>query len=200
MKNLTLRATMNNRDGFILVTSLVIMLVLILLGTFAFNMTVAELQIARNDRVAKEDFYNQESCIASGKFQFRTWLTTAYLIKSETTAFFPPAGNDTNGNGFNDLSECKDPNGIVRGAYKVRDIEITGTSIAGWDDAASFPNAADHPANKFPKMAHKDKPVPGSGTDPKNFEIRRYVMTSYSPENDRNIVLQQGVYKIFNKF
>lgn len=200
MKNRLPKNTVNNQGGFVLITSLVIMVVLVLLGTFALNTTNVELQISGNDRVAKEDFFNQENCITTGKFNFRTWLTTAYLNTAETSAFYPPAGNDANGNGFNDASECTDPNGVVRGAYKVKNIEDTGAPIAIWDDSASFPNAADHPANKYPTLAHKDKPPVGSGTDPANFEIRRFVITSYSPENDRNTVVQQGVFKIFNKF
>jgi Tfp pilus assembly protein PilX len=200
MKNSSSATILNKQDGFVLVTALIIMVILLLLGTFALNTTTTEIQIAGNDRISKEDFFNQESCIASGKFAFRNWLTTAYLTAAETAAFYPPAGSTA--------SNCVSPNNaaLVLGAYKVRNIEATSADIA-WDDSASFTNAANHPANDFPAMSHRDKPDPvrendikNVGADPKNFEIRRFVITSYSPAADRNATVQQGVYKVFNKF
>lgn len=219
MKHLSFTKTVGNNDGFVLVTALIIMVVLILFGTFALNTTNVEIQIAGNDRVAKEDFTNQEGCVTNGKFQFRTWLTAAYLTAGETAAFFPPAGAvDANANGIADASECWFPplpalappalQPVLRGSYKIRNIEDTGTPIAGWTDAADFGAPANHPANQFPPLAHIDKPDPISlteleaankGYDPKNFIIRRYLITSYSPEVDRNTILQQGVFKVFNK-
>jgi Tfp pilus assembly protein PilX len=200
MKNKVFNNTLNSQNGFVLVTALIIMVVLILLGTFALNTTNTEIQVASNDRLNKEDFFNQESCITTGKFAFRTWLTSAYLTQAETAASFPPAGSNA--------GNCVNPNNaaLVIGAYKVRNVEATNTPIA-WDDSASFGNAASHPANDFPTMSHRDKPDPVSendiknvGNDPKNFEIRRFVITSYSPAGDRNVTVQQGVYKVFNKF
>ena len=138
---------------------------------------------------------------------FRSWLTNAYLSDKETDAFFPAAGTDANGNGVNDLSECVDPTGIVRGSFKVRNVEDTDTPVTNWEDIANFNTPDDHPANDYPPMAHRDKPDPvsessmeGKGYDPKNFEIRRYVITSYSPEAGRATVLQQGAFKVFNKY
>jgi hypothetical protein len=179
---------------------MVVLLVLVILGIAATNVTNTEYMIAANDRMTKVDFYNQEGCIANGEFNFRTWLTPAFISAAETVAYFPAAGIDANGNGINDSSECLDPNGIVVGSYKVRKMEATGTAIAGWEDAADFGAAINHPANMFRPMAHIDKPPPGSGYDPNKYEIRRYVITSYSPDNDRNVLLQVGGYKVFNKY
>ncbi len=193
-----------NEDGFVLAAAMVVLLVLVILGIAATNISNTEYLIASNDRMIKVDFYNQEGCLAQGRFNFRTWLTSAFIGAGETTAVFPING-DANGNGINDTieSNCLDPNGIVVGLYKVRKIEATGTPIlAGWADNNTVDPvvAAKHPANQFPPMAHADKPPPGSGYDPKNFEIRRYVMTSYSPDLDRKVILQEGVYKVFNKY
>ncbi len=202
----------DNSDGYILVTSLMIMTILVFIGMFALNTTTTELRVATNDRVAKEDLYNQEGCLSTGKFDYRNWLTTAYLTNSETTAFFPGNGTDANANNINDTSECVDGTGRVLGSYKVKNIEATGTPINNWQDIANFKNTGailpvDHPANNTPVMRHKDKPDPVSesnmaekGYDPKNFEIRRFAITSYSPENDRSAVLQQGTFKVFNKY
>ncbi len=200
MKNMPIAEIVDNEGGFVLVAAMMILVILVIIGISATNTTNIEYRIAVNDRVAKEDFYNQETCLASGRIQFRTWLTTAFITTAETAAFFPPAGADVNANGINDLSECVDQNGIVVGSYKVKNVENSGTDIAGWEDIANFVSVADHPANNFPVMEHKDKPDPGSGYDPRNFEIRRFAITSYSPDNDKNVVLQEGVYKVFNKF
>ncbi len=214
MKYMPPTKAIDNEDGFVLVVAMLVLIILVVIGIAATNTTNVEYQIAVNDRVAKEDFYNQETCLADGKYQFRTWLTTTYITTAENAAFFPPAGTDANGNGINDISECNDANGVVVGAFKIRNVEDSGpsnsgTPINGWEDQAIFcadPNNCtqseinNHPANKFPAMSHKDKPIPGSGYDPKNFEIRRYVVTSYSPDTNKNVILQEGVYKVFNKF
>ena len=203
MKSTPLVKMVGNEDGFVLAAAMVVLLVLVILGIAATNITNTEYMIAANDRVAKVDFYNQEDCLAQGKFNFRTWMTTAFITAGETTAYFPING-DANGNGINDTveSNCLDPNGILVGMYKVRKIEpsVPPTPIAGgWLDEADFGAPANHPANIFPPMAHTDKPPPGSGYDQAHFQIRRFVMTSYSPDNDRNVILQEGVYKVFNR-
>ncbi len=192
--------TTDNEDGFVLVATMLILILLVVIGISATNTTSIEYQIAVNDRMAKEDFYNQETCMADAKFRFRTWLDNNFITSAETAAYFPPAGNDANGNGINDNSECLDANGQVIGTFKVRDMESTGTPIATWEDVAEFPTPGDHPANDFPLMDHTDAPDPGSGYDPTNFEIRRFIITTYSPDSDKNVVLQEGVYKVFNRF
>lgn len=205
MKYLPSTKAIDNEDGFVLVAAMMILMILVVIGIAATNSTNVENQIAVNDRIAKEDFYNQETCIGNGKFQFRTWLTPNFTNTADILSFFPPpaAGplEDVNNNGINDASECVDPNGLVIGAFRVRKDESTGTPINNWEDLADFGGvAANHPANAFPPKDHVDKPDPGSGDDPKNFEIRRYIMTSYSPDNTRQVIIQEGVYKTFNKF
>lgn len=49
-----------NEDGFVLVTAMVMLVILTLLGTFALNTTIFELQISGNDRVAKQTFYQAD--------------------------------------------------------------------------------------------------------------------------------------------
>ena len=204
---------MRNEDGFVLVAATVILLILIVLGISATHTTNIEQMIATNDKDIKENFYDQESCLATAKYEYRTWLTAAFVSAAETAAFFPPAGGaDLNANGINDLSECTDPNGIVIGSFKVRDIEATGTPIAGWEDLPANPTQGEqdeHPANNFPaELAHVDKPDPASMgdadpdtvNDETNFEIRRYVITSYSPDTTKNAILQEGTFMIFNTF
>ncbi len=188
-----------NEEGFALVASMMILLIVVVIGIAATNTSNIEHQIAANDRFEKVDFYNQEACLATAKFNFRTWLTNAFLTAGQTVAFFPPGGNDANGNGINDDSECIDPNGIVVGSFKTRAIEITSTAVVTWEDLDGG-DPDEHPANNFPPKLHNDKPDPGSGYDQTNFEIRRYAITTYSPDVNTNTILQEGTYKVFNTF
>jgi len=183
----------NNEDGFVLVTALLVLLVLLIIGMTSTRSTNVEKQISANDRLEKQEFFNQETCLATAKVTSATWLTINFISAGETSAFFPPtvsAANDLDGDGINDLSEINDPNGITLASYEARSMESSGTAIVGISNQA----------NNFPSLAHKDKPPPGSGYSPKNFEIRRYIVTCQSPTTARNAVLQEGVYKVFNKF
>jgi len=171
-----------NEDGFVLVIAMIMMVILTIMGVSATNTTTIELQIAGNDRSSKEDFYNQENCVLTGLFKSPVWMTTSYLLTSEATAYFPTSGS-TGGN-------CTDTSGTVVGSFKVRDIEPTGAAIFSWGPS--------DPANNYPRIAFRDKPDPGSGYDPKNFEVRRFVITSYG--SNQKAVVQAGIYKVFNKF
>ena len=190
----------NNQQGFALISVMLFLVLLTVIGIAAVNTTSVELQITGNDRIYRTDFYNQEMSLAVGKLNYRTWLTTAYLISDEDAAYFPVAGTDSNGNGITDVSEII-KNGEVIGSYRVRNNVSSTADISNWEDQADFgTNAADHPANQIPVLNHQDKPIPGTGYDPKNFEIRRFTVTAYSVDDDRKVILQEGVYKVFNKY
>ncbi len=189
-----------SESGFALVAAMVILMILVAVGIFSLNISNIEMLIAGNDKVIKEDFYNQERCLGRAKVNYRTWLTDAYLTAGAANASFPPPGNDGNGNGFNDDAECVDRNNNLVGTYKVRNIVDAATTINNWSDVADFAMPADHPANRYPQREHIDKPPVGSGFDVKNFEVRLFVITSYSSDNDKNSVVQEGVFKVFNKF
>jgi len=51
---------LKNENGFVLVISLIMLVILTLMGTFALNTTTSELQISGNDRVAKDAFYHAD--------------------------------------------------------------------------------------------------------------------------------------------
>ncbi|MGD9824792.1 pilus assembly PilX family protein [Desulfobacter sp.] len=190
----------SNQQGFALISAILFLVLLTVIGIAALNTTSVELQITGNDRIYRTDFYNQEMCLAAGKLNYRTWLTTAYLTSDESAAYFPQAGTDDNGNGITDVSEII-KNGEVIGSYRVRNNVSTATDITNWEDLKDFDNdATKHPANQVPVLNHRDKPLPGSGYDPNNFEIRRFTITAYSVKDDRKVILQEGVYKVFNKY
>lgn len=198
MSQLSPEKIVHNEEGFVLVTALLVLVILVVIGIASNQSTNVEKQISANDRIEKQDFFNQETCLATSKMLYTTWLTTSFITAGETVAAFPPAinpGDDVNGNGINDISEVSDPNGIPLASFETRCMErneLTGARTT----IASLSNEA----NDFPPMSHKDKPPPGSGFSPKNFEVRRFIITCQSPDADRNTVLQEGVYKVFNKF
>lgn len=58
--------TINNEEGFVLVTGLMILLILTLLGLSATTNTTIELQIAGNDRLHKQTLYQAEGGAITG--------------------------------------------------------------------------------------------------------------------------------------
>jgi len=192
----------NNQKGFVLATSMLMLMVLTLIGISATTTTTTELQIAGNDRFAKQDFYNQEASLVNAEVRVDDWLPT--ILAGGPTAFFPPpptttpTNTDVNGNGIDDRSDYVDSSGNVVGSYKVRKIESPAVTVTGWEDISAYSSAADHPANQVPVMSYTDKPPVGSGYGGL-LVIARYAITSFSNENNRNAILQQGVYKVYQQ-
>lgn len=55
-----LNKTLHNEKGFVLVTSLMMLVVLMIIGIAATNTTTVELQISGNDKAAKQTFYQAD--------------------------------------------------------------------------------------------------------------------------------------------
>jgi len=62
----TIKNTINNEQGFVLIVSLLMLMVLMVIGVAATNTTTIELQISGNDKVAKQIFYRAESAVYEG--------------------------------------------------------------------------------------------------------------------------------------
>lgn len=193
---------LDDQEGFVLVASMLFLVLLTVIGIAAMNRTSMEVLITGNDKEYKTDFYNQEMTLAIGKLNYRDWLTTAYLTADQDEAFFPDGEADNDGDGIADLSEIVDDYGATIGSYRVRNnVSAAAFKDIDWEDKAVFnDDSSEHPANKIPLLDHIDKPIPGTGYDPKNFEIRRFTITAYTPGNERKVILQEGVYKVFNKY
>jgi|LGOV01.1.fsa_nt_gb hypothetical protein len=56
-----MKKTIKNEHGFVLITSLLMLTVLMIIGIAATNTTTIELQISGNDKVAKQTFYQAEA-------------------------------------------------------------------------------------------------------------------------------------------
>lgn len=61
-----IRKTINNEQGFVLITSLLMLVVLMIIGIAATNTTTLELQISGNDKAAKQTFYQADGGIQVG--------------------------------------------------------------------------------------------------------------------------------------
>ncbi len=191
MKDRLYPSILGDEDGFILVASMMILVILMTIGIAATNVTNIEQQIAANDRIINEDMYNQEACVTRAKYDYRNWLTVTTLLddSTENDAHFPSTvEQDEKAKVFNFNNETV-------GEYKIRKFSETFVPIAEFEA-----EQVNHPANDYPLLAFMDKPDPGSGYDPANFEIRRFLVTCYSNDVQRNAVIQEGTYKVFNKY
>ncbi len=169
----TVKNTLNNENGMIMVVVLIILVIVTLLGLSASKTAVTEIQIATNERQLVDDLCKAEGGLINTLETPTAWMTDPFLTADPTMANFAGAV-DFNG-GANDAT------------VEVRCIEGTGTPVGGLSAAA----------NDFPVMPHTAPPPPGSGFSLKGFEIRRYGVTATSTGNTQ---VQAGVFKVFNKF
>lgn len=74
-----------NEQGFVLITSLLMLMVLLLIGIAATNTTTIELQISGNDKLAKQNFYEAESTVYEGSWVLKKLKRE--LESGETSTF-----------------------------------------------------------------------------------------------------------------
>ncbi|WP_321390676.1 pilus assembly PilX N-terminal domain-containing protein [uncultured Desulfuromusa sp.] len=60
------KKTVNNEQGFVLISALMMLVILLVIGIAATNTTTIELQISGNDKAAKQNFYAAESSAYEG--------------------------------------------------------------------------------------------------------------------------------------
>lgn len=77
-------------QGSVLVVSVMILMLLSVIGVAAFKTTNIELYIARNDEIAKENFYTCESGLNQAMALSSDWLngTSALLTSNASHGFF----------------------------------------------------------------------------------------------------------------
>ncbi|MBI5591871.1 MAG: pilus assembly PilX N-terminal domain-containing protein [Deltaproteobacteria bacterium] len=170
----TVKNTLNNENGMAMVIVLLMLAIITILGIGATQTSTTEVQLASNERRLVDEFYKAEGGLLDTLERSNVWLTNAYLLASQTTANFTTAVN-FNG-GTNDA------------IAEIRDIEKTGTPVAGLSSAA----------NSLPTSSHTGPPPAGSGYSMGKFEVHRYGVTVTSIPG--NTQVQAGVWKVFNKF
>lgn len=176
----------NGEEGFVLVAAMMVLVVLLLIGIAATKSTNVEQQIAANDRTEKQEFFNQETCLATAKAQYFTWIVS-------------PFSDDTNPGAALPATAITDADGIVIATYEARHMEpSTVTNPDGTSSAVAPTTIAglSSEANDFPRAApFNSKLKSGDDASSANFIARYYVVTCQSPNADRNSALQEVMYK-----
>ena len=173
----TIKETINNESGFVLVLAVLMLAVITVIGVAATRTSDTESQIASNERQIANELYNAEGALIDTlETATATWLapTSPFLTDGETVASYT-SSTDFDGDGTNDATA------------EVRYIGDLGATIGGLSTAA----------NDLPVQSHTGPPPPGSGYSMKHFEVRRYGVTTTSATG--NTQIQTGVYKVFNK-
>ena len=168
-----------DETGIVSVVSLMVLVTLTITGVVAINIANNETGIVRNEQISTIDFYDAETGINDARINFNNWLTDDFLTDAQTAA------NST----FDTIAEDADGNPMA--SIQVRCIENNGT---GGTVSPIFNDVADN----MPAMPHIGPPPEGSGFSLRDFETRRYGITSTS--GNGNTIVQAGVWKVFNKF
>ena len=170
---------MDNENGSVIVLALIMVVLLSLLGMAVSRTSSIDVQVSSNETKAVQDLNQAESANNYALETTNAWMTNTFLQADENSSAASWAGLtlDTDGDGTPDTT------------YDIRYIKSDPTEIG----TLTIPGA-----NNLPIMRHIAPPPPGSGYSLKNFEIRRYGITSQT--NGTNSRVQIGAFKVFNKY
>jgi Tfp pilus assembly protein PilX len=175
----SLKNTLNNENGFVLATAILVSSLLLLAGVMTIWTANTEVKIVRNEGQMTREFYSAEAGVIDALENYKsgstTWMTNAFLTSDPTVA----SNTVTSG----------DESGVAFATVEVRCIEQTATPI---------PPPFSDAANNIPRQPHIGAPPVGSGYSLKYFEVRRYSLTATS--SNGNTQIQVGAWKVFNKF
>jgi Tfp pilus assembly protein PilX len=174
-----LKHMLNNENGFVLGTSILVSAILVLAGVLAIWTASTELKIVRNEGQMVREFYSAEAGVIDALENYNSgptsWMTNDFLAADPTAA--------------NNTVISSDESGAAIATVEVRCIEQTATPI---------PPPFSVAANNIPRQPHISAPPAGSGYSLKYFEVRRYGITATSTNG--NTQIQVGAWKVFNKF
>jgi len=166
---------LTNEKGFVLVVALLMLAIVTVIGIAATQTSDTEMQIAANERLRVDDFYDAEGGLIDVSERSTTWLSDSFLTAGEDLAAYTGAV-DFASDGSNDST------------IEIRCVKSSAAPVPGLSVTA----------NDLPVSSHINPPPAGSGYSVKYFEVRRYGITSTSTSG--NTRLQLGVWKLFNKF
>jgi len=170
----TVKKTINNENGFVLVVAMLILAIVTVIGVGATRTSETELQIASNERQIADDLYDAEAVIIDMlEMATSTWAAPASTLLTEDDKAGPSYA----------ASVDFDDDGTDDGAVEVRCVQDTDADTAN--------------ANDLPVHSHVGDPPAGSGYSAKHFEVRRYAITAVSTTGSTKI--QAGAWKLFNK-
>ncbi|MGD9180264.1 MAG: pilus assembly PilX N-terminal domain-containing protein [Desulfobacterales bacterium] len=174
----SLKRTIDNENGFVLVASILVSAIVLLTGVLAIWTSNTEVKIVRNESQMIREFYSAEAGVIDVLENYNSgpthWMTNDFLTAAPTDA--------------SSMVNSSDEAGNVVATVEVRCIESSATPVSGLSNSA----------NNIPQQAHIGPPPEGSGYSLKYFEVRRYGITATSTNG--NTQIQVGAWKVFNKF
>ena len=172
-----LEKIIDNEDGFVLGTSILVSAILILAGVLAIWTSNTEVKIVRNEGQMMREFYNAEAGLIDAIDNYSNWLTNEFLI-----------GDSTSG-----ISMTSEIDNKPIATVNVRPIEYTEDG----DDPILYSGLNPH-SNIVPNMHHIELPPDESGNSLQHFVRRNYAITAISEEG--NTIIQTGTWKLFNRY
>lgn len=165
----------SNANGYVLLVTLFLLLILTIIGIAATHTAIVEVQISGNNRRIVEDFYTAEGALITVLENSHWWLGDLLGHGGETDGYW--AGNvNIDGDDTNDAF------------VEIRCVERSRSNIAALSQAA----------NSIPGDSHIAPPPIDSGFSARHFKIRKYAVTATDLRS--GIDLQSGVWKVFNTF
>ena len=164
-----------NTDGYVLVITMFLLLLLTVIGIAATRTSIVEIKISGNHNTMIQDFHASEGALITALEHTDWWLSDEFLKSSIAMADW--SGNvDVDGDGVDDAIveiRCVEPN-------------------------PSTTNALSAAANNIPADHHTAPPPIGSGYSVRHFYVRKYAVTATGLRS--NTKLQSGAWKVFNKY
>jgi hypothetical protein len=170
------KAITENQEGYALMMTMLLLVLLTLIGIAATHTSNIEEQIASNEKGITVNFNKTESALVRALEDWPTWLTITFLNTDQDSAEYGPTDVDIDGDGTDDV--------IVEARF------IKDTS-GGLDDLSTF-------ANDVPQEKHTGPPppiIPPSSMT--QFIIRKFAVSVTAVDGRSR--LQAGGFRIFNK-
>lgn len=164
-----------SEDGYVLLTTLLLLMMLTIIGIAAIHTTIVEIQLSGNNRRIVEKFYVSEGSIITVLENSHWWLGENFFKGGEASAHWSKQ-LDFDGDGADDAR------------VEVRCVEPTQSNITALSRAA----------NDIPADRHSAPPPINSGYSVRHFKIRKFAVTATDLTSGMH--LQFGVWKVFCEF
>lgn len=164
-------STLTNDRGTAMVIALLLLLIVILFGSIGITMSTRELRGAGDKRVRDQRFYEAQTGITETLLKSKDWMTDSFLTTPAVDIEHPVIVYDPSNPG-----------------KPLANLKI-------WAIQNDNPTLAQ--GRVLPVQPHITEPTVGSGYSMGKFQVRRYSITSTTPDN--NTQLREGVWRAFNK-
>lgn len=178
------RLSKTSQDGYAMMTTMMILVLLTVIGIAATNTSNVELQITSNSKEVVEDFYVSEGTIVWGLENAGDWLSIPFIQVGEAI-HDNAVVSDYSVGGWSDNVDF-DGDGEDDALIEARVLTNVTTTIPGLGASG----------NDVPVQIFKGPAPPNSGYSSKDFIIRKFSVTATSLRGGTDV--QAGTWKIFN--